>query len=464
MVSSGMSLSWKQVASSVVPSYLRIDLRRTLQNVFAIPFRDASISPISFLVCEMRFFLSCHDTCDRCYSLELLENLSAPSRVFSFLTCLWFLYGSYCWCPSPGPSPFCPYSFFSRWELRVFFFRHFFFLCCRPRHVLQLCFSYLLLCCCCHGCIQLWLCNCLAFLCFFLRSVFFQIHIFVQFRGFFLLTRDLRLFQLSLLFHAPCTFAKTFISVLRHSFLFTACESKVRNNRSVVTPQVHRVVCLCIGTISSASFVNQQVVQLLVFHTGRSEDSLLVGSFLAVIASQFQSDQLLIGVQPASACPYFLFHIFFSLRPCLSQLNPFWPSVIAQDMNKPCRHVVPSCFAQPDQMTACSLKSTLSQGIEFSISISTRLTELLTFFKKRTLISGLVNIIWHHFFLKRQESILMHGNGQPDCDLFSSQNHASRRVGTSCMIFPCAYKDTTRLQWVVSVAPAAGPAALHVHL
>ena len=55
---------------------------------------------------------------------------------------------------------------------------------------------------------------------------------------------------------------------------------ELRSYRSVVTLQVSHVVYLGIGTVFSASFVNQDTVQLFIFPTGRSEGSLFFLKFL----------------------------------------------------------------------------------------------------------------------------------------------------------------------------------------
>ena len=69
-----------------------------------------------------------------------------------------------------------------------------------------------------------------------------------------------------------------FRSLLSNSPSFpNAWESKMRSNRSVVTPQVNHGVCLGVGTVSSASFVNYHVVQLFMFPARRSEGVLFFG-------------------------------------------------------------------------------------------------------------------------------------------------------------------------------------------
>ena len=95
----------------------------------------------------------------------------------------------------------------------------------------------------------------LSFIYLLLRHLFSSSSYLRSIRGFFVLTRDLRL---------NCH------SDLRCSrLLFTAWESKMCSNRSVVTPQVNHVVCL-----------NYHTVQLFIFPTRRSQGSLLFRYFL----------------------------------------------------------------------------------------------------------------------------------------------------------------------------------------
>ena len=100
------------------------------------------------------------------------------------------------------------------------------------------------------------------------QGTFFQVHhIFVQFRGFFLLARGLRFFQLSTFFmhRSRLSFSSPFFD--------TPFLSSHGNRKCAITDLWS--LSKCTMSVATAS------VQSLVFRTRRSEGSLLVGIFLA---------------------------------------------------------------------------------------------------------------------------------------------------------------------------------------
>ena len=69
------------------------------------------------------------------------------------------------------------------------------------------------------------------------------------------------------------------IFVVQSSFIFNACESKMRSNRSVATSQVDYVDRFSVSAVSSVSLVNQHLVHLFLLHTRGSERVLFSGVF-----------------------------------------------------------------------------------------------------------------------------------------------------------------------------------------
>ena len=87
------------------------------------------------------------------------------------------------------------------------------------------------------------------------------------------MARDLRVFPLMQIISHILYVCKDVVSDLCCPILLSPQRMgiEMRNNRSVVTLQVNYVVCFGVGTVSSASFVNQHIVQLFTFPARRSE-------------------------------------------------------------------------------------------------------------------------------------------------------------------------------------------------
>ena len=102
-----------------------------------------------------------------------------------------------------------------------------------------------------------------------------------------------------------------------HSF-FAAWPSKVCNDRSVVTSQVHHVICLHIRTIHSASRVNSHMVYLLLISPGRSESCLFAKSLCERCIERRTSLHPSSPFVSFAQCMFPHTHTFYSLaRPCL---------------------------------------------------------------------------------------------------------------------------------------------------